>query len=150
VSELESWPPGQWVFTGGGSGVNGRPTADPEVLVILRRHSSWDDALVELVGTGASDDEILAGGWLAEFSFEGRRDIEAKLRAARGAVPRGTGEPTVYATTMIPKIGEAYRFLARSAKRRTPSMAAIARKAEVDRDTIAGWVKRGWMTWPPV
>lgn len=110
---------------------------NPAVLNVLEDAETWADALTTLVSQGATDEEIWAGDWLRFLPIPGRRHLVSTLAELRGE------GPTDYARGKIPKIAALYR----STKR--PTRARIAELSGVDRDTIADWIKRGWMTWPP-
>lgn len=111
----------------------------------------WQQRIRDLVSEGRSDAEIddaLLEVWSNSAQRQQLTMYRAALRATGQPIARPADPPTDYAREMIPKVRDAYRFLARSTKG-IPSRAATAKRAEVDRDTLADWIGRGWMTWPP-
>lgn len=108
---------------------------------------SWDAWLGELISQGATDEDILEGGWLDLIaSWPVRRYIPERLAELRG-------QPVIDARTplarqKIPEVARTYHDgLRRTGK--LPSKRQTAQLVGVDRGTLADWIKRGWMTWPP-
>lgn len=124
-----------------------------EVVAILRREGYTDDEVLEYFtrsvnGVGRPAVKVHPDDTLEWVLGDGTTLHQERVLREWLERQRGLG-PTEYAQGMIPKIRDAYCTLARTARRRVPSIAATARKAGVDRETIPEWVRRGWMTWPP-
>jgi hypothetical protein len=104
-------------------------------------HDCMESGLGRLIADGARDDEILAAA--SVYPIPERRWIEETLTRLRNA-----NVMTDYARGMIPKIARIYRDVTRNTKR-PASKRKVVDLAGVDRDTIADWIARGWMRWPP-
>ena len=124
-------------------------TENPALLPLLEAHGAWGGALTELVQTGATADDIERGEWIRLLDdFALQRWLAAALARLRGEAARAPRAPSDWTLQMISKISEAYRYLVRTTGR-PPSRVATARRVGIDRGTIAEWVKKGWMSWPP-
>ncbi len=106
-------------------------------------HDCAEAGLARLVAEGARDDEILPA--FSAWPIPERRWMEAALSRLRGAQAADQLILTAWQRDKIAKIPDIAARLRRSSKRGA-TVAAIAREIEVDRGTLAAWIKRGLVT----
>ena len=101
-----------------------------------------DNYIRRWIAGGLSDDEIadqlsrIAPGAV-------RREALIRIWTLRGVAGNDPDGPTDWQRDKITQIKRAYPDLRRGSK------SAAAKRVGIDRGTLANWISRGWLPWPP-